>query len=156
MIFACAVFSDHAQAFSRMGEVEISDAGGTPCFGLPAAERKRLASAVEVYAVEVYESDTRPLQDRWAFNHAYPAATPLPVGTCIAYGQAPATATLRHPAAPLQPGRLYTVDLEATREGPTRGYSARFCLKAQADGTLKALRVHYDRRLGWTAATCLP
>lgn len=157
LMLVCLLPAGAAQSFSRMGEVEISDAGGgTPCFGLPATERKRLAAAVEVYAVEVYQSDTRPLQALWAFNHAYPAATPLPVGACIAYGQAPATAALRQPAAPLQPGHLYTVDLEATREGPTRGYSTRFCLRAQADGTQKVLRVYYDRKLGWTAAACLP
>ncbi|MHC1652738.1 hypothetical protein ACODUL_05515 [Stenotrophomonas maltophilia] len=149
-------FGGPAHALSRMGEVEISNHEGKPCFGLPASERRRLDTSVEVYGIEVYESDSRPLRDLWAFEHAYPASTPLPTGACIAYGQTPAAATVRQSPTPLQPGRLYSVSLHASRKGPTHGYTTRFCLKAEADGTLKALQVRYHRTQGWTAAACLP
>lgn len=74
----------------------------------------------------------------------------------MVYGEVRANAISRQTAMPLQPGRLYDVSLSASRTGATQHHSARFCLKANPDGSLRAIQVHYDEALGWSPSVCLP
>ncbi|MGS7842387.1 hypothetical protein [Stenotrophomonas forensis] len=147
---------DHASAWSRVGAIEVTDHAGRPCFGLPRKERKRIGKTPQVFGVEVYDAITPPLRRLWSFDFSYPASLPLPPGACVLYGEVPANAVAIQTAMPLEPGRLYDVTMSATRTGATRFHSARFCVKADADGSLRAIQVSYDDALGWSPAVCLP
>ncbi|MGB9100097.1 MAG: hypothetical protein WCC51_05645 [Stenotrophomonas indicatrix] len=155
-LFCLMPLCDHASAWSRVGAIEVTDHAGKPCFGLPKKERKRIGETPQVFGVEVYDAITPPLRQQWSFEFAYPASLPLPPGACVLYGEVPANAVARQTSMPLKPGRLYDVSMSATRTGATQFYSARFCLKANADGSLHAIQVRYDDGLGWSPAVCLP
>ena len=154
--FCLMPLCDHASAWSRIGAVEVTDHAGKPCFGLPKKERKRIGETPQVFGVEVHDAITPPLRRLWSFDFPYPASLPLPPGACVLYGEVPANAVAIQTAMPLEPGRLYDVSMSATRAGATRFYNARFCVKANADGSLRAIQVRYDDALGWSPAVCLP
>ena len=80
---------DYASAWSRIGEVEITDHAGKPCFGLPKKERKRIGKTPEVFGVEVHDAIAPPLRRQWSFYFAHPASIPLPPGACVVYGEVP-------------------------------------------------------------------
>ncbi|MFE3970940.1 hypothetical protein [Stenotrophomonas sp. YIM B13575] len=155
-LFCLMPLCDHASAWSRVGAVEVTDHAGKPCFGLPKKERKRIGKTPLVFGVEVHDAVTPPLRRQWSFYFADPASISLPLGACVVYGEAPANAVARQTAMPLQPGRLYDVSMSATRTGATQFHSARFCMKANPDGSLRAIQVHYDKALGWSPSVCLP
>ncbi len=155
-LFCLMPLTDHASAWSRVGAVEVTDHAGTPCFGLPKKERKRIGKTPQVFGVEVHDAITPPLQRQWSFYFEHPASLPLPPGACVLYGEVPANAVATQTAMPLQPGRLYDVSMSATRTGATQFHRARFCVKANADGSQRAIEVKYDKALGWSPAVCLP
>lgn len=155
-LFCLMPLCDYASAWSRVGAVEVTDHAGKPCFGLPRKERKRIGGTPQVFGVEVHDAISPPLRRQWSFGFAHPASLPLPPGACVLYGEVPANAIARQTAMLLQPGRLYDVSMSATRTGATQFYNARFCVKANADGSLRAIEVHYDKALGWSPSVCLP
>lgn len=155
-LFCLMPLCDHASAWSRVGAIEVTDHAGKPCFGLPKKERKRIGEIPQVFGVNVYDAITPPLRQQWSFGFANAASLLLPPGACVLYGEVPANAAPGQAAMTLQPGRLYDVTMSATKTGATKFYSARFCVKENDDGSLRAIQVRYDDALGWSPAVCLP
>ena len=104
--------------------------GGVPCFTIAEAEEAR-GGAPDFHAISVTEVGAKT--SMWKM--ALPAQRSFPVTfrMCIPYaGRLPVLP--QTPAAPLQPGTVYEVAIEAraARSGSgIRDYRARFCLIAQ-------------------------
>lgn len=121
----CAALNS-ACAMSRMGEAEVVEKDGQPCFALTAKEASR-GPHVRVHAVAVSDESSKPVMDVWRAS-LDPARTPLSASACIAYGQADGDAI--KPAS-LKTGRVYQVYLNGRSSDPgdsTQGYIAKFCL----------------------------
>lgn len=127
-------------ATSRVGQVRVTEAGGRPCFAIPDEPETRRGE-MRLFALTVSEIastswKTLPAQ-LWAFT-AEPPGTYLRTDarTCVRYGDAPGQAKITNPAAPLQHGRVYAVEINArpaSPSSPTLGYTAEFCLKRDGD-----------------------
>lgn len=128
----CAALNS-ACAMSRMGEAEVVEKDGQPCFAVTAKEAARGAN-VRVHAVAVSDESSKPVQSVWRAS-LDPSRTPLSAQACVAYGQADGDAI---PAQPLKTGRVYEVYLNGRSSDPgdsTQGYVAKFCLMPSGTGT---------------------
>lgn len=88
---AVAALATSACATSRMGEADIRQEEGTPCFTITQKEEKR-AGIPRLMALSVYDASAKPVTEVWKF--ALPVATPMPMSSeiCIHYGQPPSGA----------------------------------------------------------------
>ncbi|AYA89929.1 MULTISPECIES: hypothetical protein [Stenotrophomonas] len=141
----------NVNAYSGFGTAVIEDREGIPCFGLPPRALEWVRSPRILQAVMVYHHDT---VKAWSFMYDLTPAEPLAPGQCIVYGDLPASATLRTSPQPLIPATLYEVYLNAPTNGPIRGYTAKFCLKAAPDGSTRVIPVRHDAQKGWSADAC--
>ena len=138
-------------ATSRVGQARVTEAGGLPCFAIPDEPETR-RGGMRLFALTVSETvsgswKSLPAQ-LWGFA-ADPPGTALQSSsrTCVRYGDAPAQAKVTQSAAPLQPGRVYAVEIDArpaTDSSPTRGYKAEFCVKREGDGATRVHTVPWD------------
>lgn len=150
---ALAILTVAAGATSRMGDADVREKNGAPCFTVTAQEEKR-TGALHLMALNVYDMSTKPVVTVWSFGMSTDDGQPISSKTCVRYGHAPSGAS-GSPAAPLQAGKLYQVFLNAKstrRNEPTFGYSARFCLLVQPDGKATVHRVVYQD--GWRDEAC--
>jgi hypothetical protein len=121
-----------AQAARRVGEAQVrADANGQPCFTISEREERR-SGTPDFQSVTVSEGE-RVL---WRMTMGGERTFPVTSSMCIPYaGRVPALP--QTPAATLQEGRVYTVQVE-TRPGkstlmPLR-YQGRFCLASRRAG----------------------
>lgn len=137
----------HSVAAPRVGELLVKEGnGGVPCFTIPEAEEAR-DGAPDFNAITVSEMGAIPKTALWRM--AMPAQRTFPVSyrMCIPYaGRSPVLPQM--PAAPLQPGRIYDVVIDARRAraggragAAPRDYRGRFCLVQQAGGALRVRNI---------------
>ena len=148
-----------SEARSSMRDAIVTQAGGQPCFALPV----KAGDDMRLYGISVIDT-AEPRRDwraapveMWGFAIDHPGlAMASGAASCVQYGQTPAGARERQKARPLQPATVYRVDINARPlegGGATVGYTARFCVKALANG---ALEVRVARQSGASGAPSTP
>lgn len=122
-----------AQAARRIGEAEVREgANGVPCFTISEREEKR-GGVPDFQSITVSEAGGKPM---WRMAMPRERTFPVMFSMCIPYGGR-VQALPQTPAATLEPGKSYTVQIDA-RPGrkasmPLR-YQGRFCLVRKAGG----------------------
>lgn len=122
-------------ACSRMGDAEVREVGGLPCFA-PAAKELKRPGANKIVGIWVYDLSREPAEEVWAFG-LYGSSTPikLEAGECITYGTAFAEAERLEPVA-LAKDTVYDVFLSSRLSDPydsTLGFAAKFCLREKSN-----------------------
>lgn len=150
-----AVLAANACATSRMGETDIRQEEGTPCFTITKKEENRARTA-RLMALSVYDISVKPVTEVWKF--ALPVAMFMPISseTCIHYGQLPSGAD-GIKALPLVAGRVYEVFLNVKlvdTTDPTFGYMGKFCLLTES--TTTTLHQLKPGTQGWRDGACKP
>ncbi len=115
--------------------------GGAPCFTISEADERR-AGAPNFHAITVTDLSQGARTAMWSM--AMPAQRTFPVSfrMCVPYAGRLAVLP-QTPAAPLQPGRVYEVTIDARApiaRGAPRSYRAHFCI-GQAGGQIGAARI---------------
>ena len=143
---------------SRMGEAEVRQEAGLPCFTVTAREVQRAGGALELHGVFVSDLSVSPVARVWAFTLTPPGRTqPISPDTCVPYGQTPAGSEAMGPQI-LLPDRVYSVFLSAapaSGRDSTMGYKAKFCLVVQPDGSFKVLQLRGEK-YGAREVLCIP
>jgi hypothetical protein len=139
-VMLLAFIASGSYAYSRMGEAEVRDDDGAPCFTVTKKEEKRADGKVLFQAISISDRTVKPAVEVWGFG-TEPAGRRqfITNAECYRYGEIPVGAA-GEVAPPLQPGRLYSVGINAHPEDstdPTHFYSARFCLAPLANGKVK-------------------
>lgn len=152
---AVAALATSACATSRMGEADIRQEEGTPCFTITQKEEQR-AGTPRLMALSVYDASVKPVTEVWWFT--LPDASPIPISSkiCILYSQLPAGAE-GIKALPLIAGRVYEVFLNAKladTTDPTFGYMGKFCLLTES--TTTTLHQLKPGTQGWRDGACKP
>lgn len=135
-------------AMSRMGNAEVTEANGLPCFSIPLDRTTRQGVALEtLYVSETRSPDngvTLPAE-LWHITANESAALPtLRPPACIPYGHAPGAMTQRT-FKPLKVFHPYHVGIRTQPSHSGRGgYSAEFCLKPDTNGRVRVLMVPRD------------
>lgn len=143
---ACA-WLPAAQAWARVGEADVRDGpGGGPCFGIAPGEAR---FGTPDFGAIVVTDGVHPV---WKMALPKERTFALAAGTCVPYGgRSPALP--RTASAPLAPGRIYLLHIDARPSGhghAASAYEARFCLVRRADGgTAVHLIPHADREGRW-------
>lgn len=143
-----------ACATSRMGEAEVRQVDGVPCFTIPIKEEQRAGGAPRLSALSVYDASVVPTTEIWSFTSKSAKMPTLSSGACILYGQAP-SGSEGTKSIPLQIGNKYGVILSTERvdpSDPTFGYDAKFCLVANPSGSVRVHQVIYNQR--WRYEVC--
>jgi len=142
-----------ASGFSSMGTALVTQSGDQPCFGVPGEGSTREAPprlySLSITPAQAARSDWRALpEELWGFNVAPPGLRLEGVPpACIRYGELPAAAQARVAPSPLEPGRMYHVEMSARpadgRER-TRAYKVDFCLVPMTNGAPELRVVTWD------------
>lgn len=143
-----------ACATSRIGEAEVRQIDGVPCFTIPIKEEQRAGGAPRLSALSVYDASTAPTTEIWSFASPFAKMPTLSSDVCIPYGRAP-TGSETTKSIPLQVGKKYGVILNTVRvdpSDPTFAYDARFCLVANPNGGVRVQQVIYSN--GWRYEAC--
>ena len=127
-----------APAWARVGEADVREGpGGGPCFGIAPGEARLGTPA---FAAIVVTDGVHPV---WKMALPKERTFALAPGTCVPYG-GHSPALPRTAAAPLAPGRVYLLRIEARPSGhghAAASYEARFCLARRADGGTAVLQL---------------
>ena len=150
-------------ATSRVGQAQVTEAGGQPCFAIPDEPETR-AGPVRLFTLLVSERESESWRtlpaELWSFTFDPPGRSiEAKAQSCIRYGDLPASAKHRQPPKPLQPYRVYGVDINArpARDGATQGYKAEFCIKPAPDGRIAVQPVPWDASgQRWRYEVCAP
>lgn len=132
-ILALAAGRDCAAAV-RAGELIVTQGhGGVPCFSISEAQELR-AGAPNFHAITVNEAGVKGAL--WTMTMPRERTFPVSFRMCVPYaGRLPVLPQTA--AAPLHPGRLYEVTIEARAPfaaNVPRSYRARFCLQKGTGG----------------------
>lgn len=142
-----------ASANARVGEAEVREGPrGGPCFTITPRE-ERLGTP-DFQAIVVWEGG-RPV---WKMTMPKERTFPLTFGMCVPYGGRVASLP-RTESARLEPGRIYTLRIEARPGGNGRtasSYEAKFCLARQHDGSAVVHQIWTGEREGRRMYGCLP
>jgi len=126
-------------ASARIGEAEVrAGPRGDPCFTI--APREERAGTLDFGAIVVAEG-AHPV---WKLVLPKERTFPLTAGTCVPYG-GHSPALPRTASAPLVPGRIYTLHIEARPGGHAHAatsYEARFCLAQGRGGSAVVRQLH--------------
>jgi hypothetical protein len=127
-----------APAWARVGAAEVrTGPGGGPCFGIAPGEAR--LGTPEFGAIVV----TDGVHPVWKMALPKERTFALAAGTCVPYG-GHSPALPRTAAAPLAPGRVYLLRIDARPSGhdhAAASYEARFCLAPRADGGMAVLQL---------------
>jgi len=129
-----------AQSARRIGEAQVREgANGVPCFTISEQEEKR-GGAPDFQSVAVSDAGGKVL---WRMAMPRERTFTVMYSMCIPYGGR-VQALPQTPAATLEPGKAYLVQIDA-RPGrktsmPLR-YQARFCLVPKSGGNANQYRV---------------
>ena len=147
-----SLFTLHAQAARRIGEAEVrSGKNALPCFTITEHEERRGGSP-DFQAVTVTAGE-RVL---WRMAMPRERTFPLASSMCIPYGGR-VQALPQTPAAPLERGIVYNVELESRpgKNATAPAYKARFCLTRRPDGSTNVRHIGVDQRKGSDLYGCL-
>jgi hypothetical protein len=138
-------------ATSRVGDAQVTEAAGQPCFAI-SDEAETRGAAARLFSISVSETlspnwQTLPAE-LWAFTVDPPGRSiDARPDRCIRYGDLPASARPRQQPRPLGHYRVYVVEINARPAGdtsPTRGYKAEFCIKPAPGGRVAVQTVPWD------------
>ncbi len=120
-------------ACSRMGDVEVREVEGLPCFA-PAAKELKRPGANNVVGIWVSDLSRETAEEVWAFG-LYDSSAPikLETGECITYGTNFAEAERLEPEA-LAKNTVYEVFVNSRLTDSsysTCGFAAKFCLRTK-------------------------
>lgn len=141
-----------APACARVGAAEVREGPrGGPCFTITPRE-ERLGTP-EFRSIVVWEG-ARPV---WKMTMPKERTFPLTFGMCVPYGGKVASLPRTTPA-PLAPGRIYSLRIEARpgKGSAATSYEARFCLARQHDGSAVVHQIWNGDREGPRMYGCLP
>lgn len=146
-----------AFATSRMGDAEVRDDNGIPCFTITKDEENR-SGVPALGAITVDDATIKPSNHVWSFSFK-PIGKSQPIASsgCIRYGEAPDGTETSKAAEHLQVGKIYEVFLNASSpdsHDPTFGYDAKFCLVPQQNSIAKVHQIRYSN--GWHYELCTP
>ena len=142
----------HAHAAPRVGEAQVrSGKNELPCFTIAEREEQRGGSP-DFQAVTVTAGE-RVL---WRMAMPRERTFPLAASMCIPYGGR-VQALPQTPAAPLERGIVYNVELEPRpgKNATAPSYKARFCLTRRPDGSTSVRQIDADQRKGSDLYGCL-
>ena len=133
----------HAQAARRIGEAQVrSGKNDLPCFTIAEREEQRGGSPD-------FQAVTITAGERVLWRMAMPRERTFPLASsmCIPYGGR-VQALPQTPAAPLERGIVYGVELESRpgKRAAATAYKARFCLARRPDGSTSARQIGADQR----------
>lgn len=151
VLLACA-WLPAAAAYARVGEAEVREGPrGGPCFTITPREER--LGMPDFQGIVVWEG-AHPV---WKMTMPKERTFPLTYGMCVPYGGRVASLP-RTTSAPLVPGRVYSLRIEARPGGGRTAsfYEARFCLVRQHDGSAVAHQISNGDRDGPRLAGCLP
>lgn len=144
------------EAYSRRGTIDVRWMEASACFGLPAAELRRLKRVVKLESISVYDLERSSTVPVWRDDYPWDAPRPLDPDGCLRFGDAQGSAAWK-PLQPLRVGVPYEVvmKLERTkRTDPTKFHSARFCLRRQFDGETGLITLKHVGAQGWNTWAC--
>ena len=142
----------HAQAAPRVGEAEVrSGKNELPCFTIAEREEQR-GGGPDFQAVTVTAGE----RILWRMAMPRERTFPLASSMCIPYGGR-VQALPQTPAAPLERGIVYSVDLEPRpgKNVTALVYKARFCLTRKSDGRPDVHQINPGDRQGRDLYGCL-
>jgi len=142
----------YAQAAPRVGEAQVrSGKNELPCFTIAEREEQRGGSP-DFQAVTVTAGE-RVL---WRMAMPRERTFPLASSMCIPYGGR-VQALPQTPAAPLERGIVYSVELEPRpgKNAAVPAYKARFCLTHRPDGSTSVRHIGAGQRKGSDLYGCL-
>jgi hypothetical protein len=140
----------------RAGDAEVREAAnGGPCFTISEREERR-GGTPNFDAVTVTEVSGKG-SVMWKMAMPPSRTFPVSFSMCIPYAGR-VQALPQTPAAPLQPGKLYHVRIDARRASANKAasYEARFCLARQPDGSVIVHHIGRDDHEGRRLYGCLP
>lgn len=119
------------KAEPRIGDIEVRDGAGAPCFTIPESEERR-GGAPNFQAILVTEAGGAHAS-MWKMTMPKGRTFSLSFTMCVPYGGR-LQVLPRSTSLPLQPGKHYDVSISAepTKAGGPRTYRARFCLGGKA------------------------
>ena len=141
-------------ALARVGEAEVrAGPRGDPCFTI--APREERPGVLDFGAIVVADG-AHPV---WKLVLPKERTFPLTPGTCVPYG-GHSPALPRTASAPLVPGRVYTLRIDARPGGHAHAaasYEARFCLAQRHGGSAVVRQLHsgeHDAAAAKNGAVC--
>jgi hypothetical protein len=153
-ILVCLSWLAPSWAAGRIGQAEVREgAHGVPCFTI--SEREERRGEPDFDAVTVRDAGKRTVM----WKMAMPATRTFPVrfSMCVPYAGR-VQALPQTPAAPLEPGKVYAVRIDARKASGLNvalAYEARFCLARQPDGSVLVHQIGRDARAGRDRYGCL-
>ena len=142
-----------APAWARVGEAEVrAGPGGGPCFGIAPGEAR---PGTPEFGGIVVTDGVHPV---WKMALPKERTFALAPGTCVPYG-GHSPALPRTAAAPLAPGRVYLLRIDARPSGhgqATASYEARFCLARRAGGGTAVLQLRGGAHAAAAKKTAAP
>ena len=142
----------HAQAAPRVGEAQVrSGKNELPCFTI--AEREEQRGGNPDFQAVTVSAGERVL---WRMAMPRERTFSLASSMCIPYGGR-VQALPQTPAAPLERGVVYNVELESRpgKNATAPAYKARFCLARLPDGSTSVRHIGSDQRKGSDLYGCL-
>jgi len=138
-------------ATSRMGNAEIIDLNGTPCFSIPENFETRDGLPLHgIFINELPNGDRNNLPNSvWSFRPVdYDSLPKIFPNKCILFGENPA-GTNQRTFEPLQLLKIYSVYIQAKHDGSSMiGYTGKFCLKPAGSGRTFVQVIPEDPSLG--------
>jgi hypothetical protein len=144
------------EAYSRRGTIDVRWMEGSACFGLPAAELRRLKRVVKLESISVFDLERSSTVPVWLDEYPWSEPRPLDPDGCLLFGDAQGSAA-RKPLQPLRVGVPYEVVMKLERTkgtDPTMFHSARFCLRRQLDGETGLITLKHVGAQGWNTWAC--
>ena len=143
-----------AHAAPRVGEAEVRESSnGVPCFTISEKEERR-GGAPEFHAILITDP-SRGRAKMWSMAMPPTRSFTVFYNMCIPYAGR-VQALPQTPAAKLEPGKVYEVNIDAQVPNGPRAYFARFCLAKQRDGSVIVHSIGEGAHEGLHRFGCLP
>lgn len=128
LLLAAAFMTTEAHAVSRMGEIDIRQQNGTPCFSITREEESSNGPPL-IHSVTVYEiAQGESPNEVWRLSLPQSRRIRVTTQVCLSYGETPNESA---PAPPLKIWQIYAVSMGGRTErrtDSTQGYHGDFCL----------------------------
>jgi hypothetical protein len=132
---------------SGYGKARLTQTDDRACFAVENTPANR-SNPPLLRMLAVYDMEPKPPKEVWRFSVAGGARPLMSPDTCIQYGRLPSGAEVATPAAKLDFGKYYEVDISASAENSTSRssfYNVKFCLIKDASGATKVHEIQWDK-----------
>lgn len=153
LLLAAAFMTTEVHAVSRMGEIDIREQNGTPCFSITREEESSngppLIHSVTVYEIVQGESPN----EVWRLSLPQSRRIRVTTQVCLSYGETPNES---NPAPPLKIWQIYAVSMGGRTErrtDSTQGYHGDFCLVPDEGARTRVVNIPRGR-LSQGKTTC--